>query len=124
MADWLAAGRAAGHPRLAALAGGRLLGFASAGPFRAGPGYTHTLEHSIILAEDAAGKGLGHALMARLEAEASTAGAHSLIAGISAENPRAVAFHARLGFREVGRLPEVGFKFGRWMGLVLMQKML
>jgi phosphinothricin acetyltransferase len=124
LADWLDAGRAAGHPRLAALDGGRLLGFAAAGPFRAGPGYARTLEHSIILAEDAGGKGLGRALMARLELEAKSASAHSLIAGISGENPRAIAFHTRLGFREVGRLPEVGLKFGRWMDLVLMQKML
>jgi phosphinothricin acetyltransferase len=124
LVDWLEAGRAAGHPRLAALVAGRLVGFASAGPFRAGPGYARTLEHSIILAEDAAARGFGRALMARLETEAKAVDTHSLIAGISGENLRAVAFHRRLGFREVGRLPEVGFKFGRWMDLVLMQKML
>jgi len=124
LAAWLAAGDDAGHPRLAATVDGRLTGFASAGPFRAGPGYAYTLEHSIILADDAVGKGIANALMARLKTEAKAAGAHSLIAGISGENSRAIAFHERLGFAEVGRMPEVGFKFGRRIDLGLMQMML
>ncbi len=124
LAAWLAEGRAARRPRLAAISAGRLIGFAAAGAFRAGPGYAHTLEHSIILDPAAAGRGAGGALMARLEVEARNSGAHSLIAGISGENTRAIAFHRRMGFREVGRLPEVGRKFGRWLDLVLMQKMI
>ncbi len=49
---------------------------------------------------------------------------HSLWAGISSENPAAIPFHSSLGFVEIARLPQVGYKFGRWMDLVLMQKML
>ncbi len=52
------------------------------------------------------------------------AGMHSLLAGISAENPPGVKFHAGLGFTEIATLPEVGYKFGRWIDLVLMQKRL
>ena len=62
--------------------------------------------------------------MAALEDHAKAAGVHSLWAGVSAENSAGIAFHRSVGFAEVARLPEVGHKFGRWMDLVLMQKIL
>ncbi|MWD27012.1 GNAT family N-acetyltransferase [Aquicoccus sp. SCR17] len=104
--------------------GGRVLGFATCFQFRGGPGYRHTMEHTIILAPESWGRGAGRALMEGLAQAAREAGAHSLIAAISAENAPALAFHAALGFAQAGRLPEAGRKFGRWMDLVLMQKML
>ncbi|KQB97222.1 GNAT family acetyltransferase [Loktanella sp. 1ANDIMAR09] len=103
---------------------GRVLGFARYFPFRGGEGYRFTVEHTIMLHQDAQGQGGGQQLMAALCAQAAAAGKHSMFAGCSAENAGAVAFHARMGFAEVARLPEVGFKFGRWIDLILMQKRL
>lgn len=101
-----------------------VIGFASYTPFRRGIGYAQTMEHSIVLAPEARGKRAGGALLAALEDHARAAGIGSMWAGVSGENPEAVAFHARLGYEEIATLPRVGFKFGRWMDLVLMRKWL
>ena len=103
---------------------GQVMGFARYFPFRGGEGYRFTVEHTIMLHADGHGKGGGRALMAALCAHAKAAGKHKMFAGCSAENSGAVQFHARLGFQKVATLPEVGFKFGRWIDLVLMQKTL
>ncbi|WP_226626937.1 GNAT family N-acetyltransferase [Alloyangia pacifica] len=103
---------------------GLVLGFATFFQFRSGPGYAKTLEHTVILGPAARGRGVGRALMEALMTEARGQGAHCLFAGVSGENQAGIDFHAALGFREMARLPEVGFKFGRWMDLVLMQKFL
>jgi len=103
---------------------GHIMGFARYFPFRGGEGYRFTVEHTIMLHRQGHAKGGGRRLMEALCTHAKTAGKHSMFAGCSAENPGAVAFHARLGFQEVATLPEVGFKFGRWIDLVLMQKTL
>jgi L-amino acid N-acyltransferase len=104
--------------------GDGLLGFASYAQFRSGIGYATCMEHTVILAPEARGQGVGRALLGAVCDHAKTAGAHQMIAGISAENPEGVTFHARMGFAEVARIRDAGHKFGRFMDLVLMQKFL
>lgn len=123
LAQMIADRRAAGREFFLAESGG-LLGFATYAQFRGGNGYAHAMEHTIMLAPEARGRGAGRALMARIEEHARIGGAHTLFAGVSGENPDGVAFHERMGFTHVARIPEAGRKFGRWLDLVLMMKFL
>ncbi|MEO0485796.1 MAG: N-acetyltransferase family protein [Pseudomonadota bacterium] len=101
-----------------------LIGFGLYSQFRGGVGYARTMEHTLYMAAAARGKGAGAALLRALEDHARAQGAHALIGGIAGENPDSVRFHARHGYAEVATLPQVGYKFGRYMDLVLMQKIL
>lgn len=120
----IAACQREGRAYLVAEEANTVLGFATYGQFRAGPGYAQSLEHTIHLAPGARGRGLGRALMLPLMGQAGRAGAHCMIAGISAENPQGAAFHRALGFALAARLPQVGRKFGRYIDLLLYQKFL
>jgi len=124
LAAEIEAKRADTRPFLIARQNDTLLGFATYGQFRASNGYRHTMEHTIILAADAQGKGTGRALMTAIETHARAHDVHSMFAGVSHENLAGIAFHAAIGYREIARLPQVGRKFDRWFDLVLMQKIL
>ena len=82
------------------------------------------MEHTVILSARAQGRGVGRALMSAIEDHARASGVHVMMAGVSAENPDGVAFHKAVGYAQVARIPQVGRKFGRWMDLVLLQKLL
>lgn len=103
---------------------GAVQGFARCFPFRAGNGYTRTVEHTILLAPGAQGRGIGRHLIDALAQAAAAHDKHMMIGAISAENTAGLAFHAACGFVEHGRLPQVGYKFGRWLDLVLMGRQL
>ena len=120
----LAAQISAGAPWWVACVNDSVQGHATYGQFRSGPGYARSMEHSIHLSEDAQGHGLGRALMAALEAHARAHGVHVMVAGISSENPAGQAFHARMGYAPSGRVLQAGYKWGRYLDLVLMQKIL
>lgn len=120
-ADWYAHKAEAGFPLLVAEEAGVVLGYATYGEFRPKVGYSLTREHSVYLAPQARGRGIGTQLMQELIAEARTQGVHVLIAALSADNDASMRLHRSLGFIEVGRLPEVGRKFDRWLDLVYLQ---
>jgi phosphinothricin acetyltransferase len=112
------------QPVLVADIGNQVSGFVTYGVFRAGPGYRHTGEVIIHLAPSARGQGIGRNLMQTLLDQARECEIHAMVAGVSAENPAAIRFHQALGFTEVARMPEVGRKAGRWLDLILLQKLL
>lgn len=122
---WLNDRNRAGYPVLVGVTpDGRVMGYASFGDWRAFDGYRHTVEHSVYIAEEARGAGLGKALMLALIARARELGKHVMVAGIDAENTHSIRLHEKLGFRRVGLLPQVGTKFGRWLDLAFLQLVL
>jgi len=102
--------------------GGMTPGFARYFQLRGGAGDRHTSEHTIPLVPVRRGRGGGRAAMTAQCDDAAAAGRHSL--GVSAGNDAGVAFHSAVGLRTTDRLPEVGWKFGRWNDTVLMMKRL
>jgi L-amino acid N-acyltransferase len=122
--QWLADRHAAGLPVLVGIVDGAVAGFGSYGSFRAWDGYALTVEHSIYVDTAFRRQGTGRRLLAALIDHATEAGMHAMIGVISADNEISIVLHEQFGFEIVGRLPEVGRKFDRWLDLVLMQKML
>lgn len=121
---WFAARQGQGYPVLVAVEGDDVLGYASYGDFRAFQGYRFTVENSIYVASAARGKGAGTALLGALVEHAGANGKHVMVAGIEAGNEVSIRLHARHGFVETARMPELGFKFGRYLDLVFLQKTL
>lgn len=111
-------------PVLVAEQNNQVIGFATYGTFREKIGYQYTIEHSVYLAAESTGKGIGTQLMQNLIHLAKQQGYHSMIGGIDAANEGSIAFHKKLGFEETGLLREVGYKFDRWLDLQFMQLIL
>lgn len=104
---------------------GVVLGYAFVTPYRSKAAYRFTVENSIYLGPASTGKGLGAALMTELLARAKAAGVKEIVAVIADRGAEAsIALHERFGFKQIGHMGRVGFKFGRWLGTVLMQKSL
>ncbi len=116
---------AKGLPWLVAEAQGRVLGYAYANHFRPRPAYRFSVEDSIYLNPDAQGRGVGRALLAELLARCQAAGARQMLAVIGdSANHGSIGVHRALGFEPSGLLKAVGWKFGRWLDVVLMQRTL
>ncbi|MEN2737989.1 N-acetyltransferase family protein [Microbacterium sp. X-17] len=115
-----------GLPMLVAISpAGHVLGYALVQPWAGKSAYRYTVEDSIYLGPGASGKGLGRALLAALIAACEEKGIHEIVAVISDKGAEgSIALHERLGFVEVGRMGRVGYKFGRWLGTVYLQKSL
>lgn len=102
---------------------GQVLGYALVQPMSSKSAYRFSVENSIYLGHAAAGKGLGRALLEALIDACQQAGIREIVAVVSDKGAEAsVALHEKLGFVEVGRMGRVGFKFGRWLGTIYLQK--
>jgi len=104
--------------------GGEVLGFAGYGRFRTKAGYVTTVEDSVFLKAGCRGQGLGRTMLGALIEAARARGVHAMVAAVTGENTASIGLHTAMGFREVGRMPQVGHKFGRWLDLVLLQLLL
>jgi len=122
---WLAKHRQAAEPVLVAEVDGEVAGFAAYGDFRDSqkwPGYRFVVEHTVHVRERYWRTGVGRALMDALMNRAAAAGKRVMVAAIDDENIGSIRFHERCGFVEVGRMPRIGFKLGRRLTLVLLQR--
>lgn len=125
MVSWFEAKRKGSFPVIGVEdSDGQLLAFGSYGTFRAWPAFKYSVEHSVYVHKDYRGQGLGNTVMKALIAAARQNDVHAMMGGIDASNAGSIALHERLGFKHVATLPEVGFKFGRWLDLAFYQLLL
>jgi L-amino acid N-acyltransferase YncA len=114
-----------GLPYLVAEREGRVVGYCYAGPFRPRVGYRYTLEDSIYVDAAEVGHGIGRALLEPLLARTTELGYRQMVAVIGGrETVASIRLHEALGFAHIGVFPAIGFKFGRWIDTVLMQRVL
>lgn len=112
-----------GLPYLAAEIEGRLVGYAYAGAYRPRPAYRHTVEDSVYVAQGLAGRGVGRALLGGLITRCEAGPWRQMVAVIGdSGNAASIALHERLGFQHTGTFRSIGFKLGRWVDTVLMQR--
>lgn len=112
------------HPVVVAEENGAVIGWGSLSVFNTRCAYRTTVEDSVYLRHDLLGRGIGKLVLSDLIARAERLGHHCIMALMAADQPASHALHARLGFGEVGRLREVGYKFERWIDVIYMQRML
>lgn len=114
----------AGLPYLVADCEGRVAGYAYAAPFRPRPAYRHTVENSVYVAPGMDGRGIGRALLAALVDRCAALGRRQMVAVIGGgyENAASARIHAALGFQQAALLKAVGWKFGRWLDVLMMQR--
>jgi L-amino acid N-acyltransferase YncA len=114
-----------GLPYLVAIIDGQVVGYAYASSYRPRPAYRYTVEDSVYIADNQRGKGMGTALLSGLIARCEEGSWRQMIAVIGdSGNAGSIALHRRLGFEPVGVLKSVGFKLGRWVDTVIMQRAL
>ena len=122
--EWFVAKRAQQHPVLVAIENDEVAGFCSYGPFRAWYGYRFTVENSIYVHRRHRGRGVAQQLLAVLIERAQVQEMHLMVAGIEAQNDVSIRLHERAGFVVAGTIHEVGYKFGRWLDLLFMERRL
>jgi L-amino acid N-acyltransferase len=121
---WFEEKKEHGHPIFVAEENGMIAGFIAYGPFRPWPAYKFTMEHSVHVHINHRRKGIARLLLIKLIETARQNGVHTLIGAIDASNEPSIILHEQLGFKEVGHLKEVGYKFDRFLDLKLHQLIL
>ncbi|MBL0316942.1 MAG: N-acetyltransferase [Flavobacteriales bacterium] len=121
---WFNDKKTTSYPVIIAEIDGTAVGFATYGQFRQRCAYKSTVEHSLYVAGEFQGKGIGKKMLQELMEIARANDVHVMIGGIDAENVNSISFHLGLGFVECGRIKEVAYKFDRWLDLVFVQKIL
>jgi phosphinothricin acetyltransferase len=121
---WFEEKQGSKFPLIVAVYNNIAVGFGTYGTFREKIGYQFTVEHSVYVAPEFIGKGIGKQLLLSLIALAKEEGYHAMVGGVDAANTDSIAFHKKFGFVETGILREVGFKFGKWLDLQFMQLIL
>ena len=112
------------HPVIVAVEQDTVVGWASLSAFHPRQAYEHSVENSVYLRHDWKGNGLGSLLLKELLVKAKELGHHTVIGLIDASQEASLALHSKFGFKECAHLKEVGFKFGRWLNVIYVQKML
>ena len=112
------------YPVIVADEGGQVVGFASLSPYRPRPGYATAVEDSIYVAAQRRGQGVGRVLLTEAVELARTHGFHSIVARVTASQQASVALHQACGFDLIGVEREIGRKFGRWVDVTLLQRLL
>ncbi|CAA9230884.1 MAG: GCN5-related N-acetyltransferase [uncultured Acidimicrobiales bacterium] len=121
--DWLAE-HAGVHPAVVAEVDGDVVAFGSLGPYRSRPAYATTVEDSVYVRRDRRGAGHGRLVLAELVRLGTVHGFHAVMARVVGGHEASIGLHRACGFELVGIEREVGRKFGRWLDVVLMQRLL
>ena len=125
MGTWFENKKKGNFPVIGALGErGEFLGFASYGTFRAWPAYKYSVEHSVYVAAQYRGKGIGKVLLQAIIDAARGQEFHVLIGAIDSQNSASIGLHRSLGFEHAGTVRQVGFKFGRWLDVDFYQLIL
>jgi L-amino acid N-acyltransferase len=120
---WLAA-RSGAHTALVAVDAGEVVGFGSLSPYRDRPAYSTSVEDSVYVRRDRQGEGIGRLLLGAVLDTAISSGFHAVFARIVGGHEASIALHAAHGFEIVGTEREVGRKFGKWLDVILMERLL
>lgn len=122
---WFEQHQQLGYPVLVAIdETDRVVGWGALSKFREKIGYQFTVEHSVYVADGFRGQGIGRCIVAALIDEAQRLGKHVIVGGVETSNEASLRLHRSLGFVEVARFKEVGYKFDRWLDIAFLQKIL
>jgi L-amino acid N-acyltransferase YncA len=121
--EWLEDHQGA-YPAIVAIIDNQIAGFAALSPYRPRPAYSTTAEDSVYVDANYRGQGVGLALLREIIVRAKTHGFHSVVARITGDHAASIGLHKRCGFELLGIEREIGRKFGRWLDVALMQRMI